>query len=45
VVSGLGQYGTLSASAGGQSGSPDIPSGNQALHEWLLFGLKGTFGL
>ena len=32
VVFGLGQYGTLSASAGGQSGSLDIPSGNQALH-------------
>lgn len=45
VVFGLGQYGSVSATVGGQSASASIPSGNQALHEWLQFGLKGTFNL
>jgi hypothetical protein len=45
VVFGLGQYGTATADIGGQSISASIPNANQSLHEWLQFGVKGTFNL
>jgi hypothetical protein len=39
----LGQYDTASAEMGASSGSRDIP--NKDMHEWLQFGMKGTFNL
>ncbi|HET9599722.1 MAG TPA: hypothetical protein VFP65_29375 [Anaeromyxobacteraceae bacterium] len=39
----FGQYGTQEASAPGQSQSQDIT--NKGVHEWVQFGLRGTFNL
>ncbi len=39
----IGQYSTQSSDVGGTSASQDIA--NTAMHEWLQFGVKGTFNL
>lgn len=46
VAFSLGQYDTITVSATGQpSQSIDIPSSAKSTHEWLQFGVKGTFNL
>ena len=46
VAFSLGQYDTVAVSATGQaSQSIDIPSSAKSTHEWLQFGVKGTFNL
>lgn len=45
LVFSLAQYGTVTATVSGQSGSASIPSGFTTLHEWFQFGIKGTFNL
>jgi opacity protein-like surface antigen len=43
VMFSLGQYQTETADIYGTSGSADIQ--NKALHEWLQFGIRGTFSI
>jgi opacity protein-like surface antigen len=40
---GLGQYNSASQTVGGQSQSASIQ--NQAMHEWLMFGIRGVYDI
>jgi hypothetical protein len=41
----VGQYDTVATDDGTSSDSDDIPSGERAMHEWIIFGLRSAFKL